>query len=279
MMNKYFLLQIIVSFVIGGAFVTFLSFLAERIDKYSGIILTFPSTLTIGFFFLGMILGADKIITIIPVTLISLGSAILFAAIYFYAALLLKRANADKIYQIICSFCFSTMCWFALVFYFIMKKFSNLTLGIVSYLLLITITYVLLNLKNNNVTNIKVLKYSIGQKICRALFVGGLIATIVILSKSYALWGAAFAMFPAAIASTIMTFHWYYGIDKLLPVVKKMPIGSVSLFVYALVSIFSFRYFGFIFGTIVSCIVSLLTSILICYFRNGVAKWQLSPRQ
>ncbi len=264
-MDKYFLIQTIISFIVGGVFVTFLSFLAERVkERFSGIILTFPSTLSIGFFFLGWTLGPQKVAVVIPVVLISLGLAILFTAVYFYTALVLRHFNIIKTFQIVVAFCMGTLTWFILVSPFVIKKFSSLTIGICGYLLLITITHILLHLKKSSITRLTSFKYSLSQKIGRALFVGSLIVIVVIFGKLLnPFWGGVFAMYPAAIASTLVIFHWYYDADKLLPVVKKIPIGSLSLFVYAMVSMFSFRYFGFILGTIASCSASLLSSFLI----------------
>jgi hypothetical protein len=111
------------------------------------------------------------------------------------------------------------------------------------------------------------------QKIGRAIFIGSVIAVVVIFGKLLnPFWGGAFAMFPAAIASTLVIFHWYYDADRLLPVVKKIPVGSLSLFVYTIVAMFTFRAFGFIVGTLLSCCASLLSSFLIAQSINRVSK-------
>jgi hypothetical protein len=140
-MDLYFITQIVTSFFVGGLFITFLSFLAEYIDnKYSGIVLTFPSTLAIGLFFLGWTLGPQKVANVTPAILLSLGFAILYSAIYFYCSLLLK--NLGKIIQITMSFTLSSFFWFMLILPFIVGKFSNLLLGITGYAVLILLIHI-----------------------------------------------------------------------------------------------------------------------------------------
>lgn len=54
MMNKLFLTQLIVSFVVGGGFVALLTIVAEKVNqRIAGIILTFPITGGMALFFLG----------------------------------------------------------------------------------------------------------------------------------------------------------------------------------------------------------------------------------
>lgn len=50
-MSSIFIIQLIVSFFVGGGLITLLTFLAEKSSsKVSGIILSFPSTALAGFF-------------------------------------------------------------------------------------------------------------------------------------------------------------------------------------------------------------------------------------
>ena len=52
-MSKTFYVQLIISFIVGGVFIVFLTFIAEKVeDRISGIILLLPSTAALGFFFL-----------------------------------------------------------------------------------------------------------------------------------------------------------------------------------------------------------------------------------
>jgi len=52
-MNKLFIIQLITSFIVGGIVIAIISFVAEKANKkISGIILTFPTTMALGFFFL-----------------------------------------------------------------------------------------------------------------------------------------------------------------------------------------------------------------------------------
>lgn len=53
-----FIIQLITSFLVGGAVIALLSFIAERVHKrIAGIVLAFPTTVALGFFFLGWTLS------------------------------------------------------------------------------------------------------------------------------------------------------------------------------------------------------------------------------
>jgi uncharacterized membrane protein (GlpM family) len=76
-MTTFLLVQVLVSFFVGGAFITILSLIAEQTNQnISGIIVMFPTTLVLGFFFLGLTTNAANVSTVIPATLIPLGIVI-----------------------------------------------------------------------------------------------------------------------------------------------------------------------------------------------------------
>jgi len=53
-MNKLFIIQLIISFIVGGGFVALLTIVAEKVNqRIAGIILTFPITAGLALFFLG----------------------------------------------------------------------------------------------------------------------------------------------------------------------------------------------------------------------------------
>ncbi len=53
-MSKLFIIQLIVSFIVGGSIIALLSLAAEKVNKtIAGILIAFPSTVALGFFFLG----------------------------------------------------------------------------------------------------------------------------------------------------------------------------------------------------------------------------------
>jgi len=77
-MEKLFIIQLVASFFIGGFAISFLSFVAEKVPKnISGLILSFPVMMALGFFFIGLIISPQIVAEIIPSTLIPLGLSVL----------------------------------------------------------------------------------------------------------------------------------------------------------------------------------------------------------
>ena len=82
-MRTILLVQLIVSFLVGGSLITILSLIAEKTNQHiAGIVMMFPTTLVLGFFFLGLTTNAENVSTVIPATLIPLGIVIFSSVIY-----------------------------------------------------------------------------------------------------------------------------------------------------------------------------------------------------
>lgn len=265
-MNSIFVIQLLVSFIVGGGFVALLTFLAERSSsRLSGIILSFPSTVFLGFFFLAWTQSPEEVASIIPATLIPMGITVLFPVFYVYAARFGAAFISKRFLLMLFSFSVSVGFWLLPALLVSRYKISNLLLGIAGYLLLTTLAYFLLSRKDNQQPQSH--DYSFWQLTGRAVFVGLLIALVVYLGEVVSpFWGGVFAIFPAAFSSSLLIIHWYYGHEKLLAVFKEIPLGSLSIFVYAIVVMLVFPLVGFIWGTLIALLASLLTSALLSCF-------------
>lgn len=266
-MNKLFVIQLIVSFLVGGGVIALLSLIAEKANKrIAGIILTFPTTVALGFFFLGWTLSPKAVADIVPATLIPLGLSVLFAAVYAYVANYFAKIIKSKIWQIIVTSIISIGLWFALAIPVIILEINRLAVGVAGYTLLILIAHLLL--KRKNYEKPVTLTYTTGQKISRATFVGFIVFLVVLLGKLLnPFWGGMFAMFPAAFSSLLMILHWYYDPKSLFPTMQKVALGSLSLFAYAITTMLVFPQFGFIIGTLFAYAVSLVVTLLLMKFQ------------
>lgn len=262
-MNKLFALQLIVSFLVGGGIITLISLLAEKANaRVSGIILAFPSTVALGFFFLAWTASTEAVAKVVPATIIPLGLAVLFPVIYVFVAEKIHSFITQRVPQIAISFVICTISWLIFALPFALFKFSSLLFGLLGYTILIVLANYLLHRKN--VEKPVALTYSFAQKVGRAVFVGCVITLITYISKTVnPFWGGVFSAFPAAYSSMLMLLHWYYGPEKLLPVVRKVPIGSISIVTYALIAMIVFPTFGFILGTLIAYVASLIISVMI----------------
>ncbi len=265
-MSSIFIIQLIISFFVGGGLIALLTFLAERSSsRVSGIIISFPSTVLLGFFFLAWTQTPEEVAKLIPATMIPLGISILFPVFYVYIANLGATFIKNRFSLVLFTQCLSVGLWLLLSFPMAFHKMSNLFYGIIGYLILAAIGHFFLNRRKekNPTTHL----YSVWQITGRAAFVGFLIAMIVFVGEMVnPFWGGVLAMFPAALSSSMMVIHWYYGPKNLFPIVRKVPLGSLSIFVYAIIVMLIFPHTGFIWGTFIAFVASLITSFLLSGF-------------
>ncbi len=262
-MNDIFIIQIIVSFIAGGITIAFLTFLAERVsDKISGIVLAFPSTAVMGYFFLSWATTPEEVAGIVPATFIPLGATALYPLFYVYTALILSRTKTPKLFQILLTAFLGFIFWLSISFPAAFFKITNFYIGTLIYLIIVFGAHILLN--KNKIDKPEMPKYTTTQKISRPVFVGLIIAIIVFLGKIFnPFWGGMFAMAPAAFSSSLMVLHWYYGPDQLFPMVSKIAIGTLSIYIYSISVAIFFPITGFIYGTLIALVISLITSFLI----------------
>ena len=267
-MTSVFILQLTVSFIVGGSFIALLTFLAERSDsRISGLIISFPSTALLGFFFLAWTQSPEEVATLVPATLIPLGLSILFPVIYAYLAQIGSLFITSRPILIFITLLFSITSWLVLSLPLAMFKMSNLLYGIIGYLAFVVIGHQLLKRKKQ--VALPRHAYTFWQVVARAIFVGLLIALVVFLGETVnPFWGGVLSMFPAALSSSLIVMHWYFGPEALFSVVKRVPVGSVSIFVYAITVMLTFPTVGFIYGTLLAFIASLTTSFLLSKIKH-----------
>ena len=276
-MTSALIIQLLISFIVGGCFITFLSLIAERTNEnIAGIIMMFPSTIVLGFFFLGLTTSAEKVALVIPATLIPLGIVIFSSVIYIYCSIFFSNYFKSKMVQILTTFIASSLIWFILASPFAIWKFTNLAIGSIGFFILIVITHFILN-KNILREEIFRTKYTKAQIIIRAVFMGGIIATVVLLGKILnPFWGGVFTMYPAATFAALVIFHFYYEPRQLFYFMKKAPMGSLSLFIYAISTMILFPKYGIVYGTLISYSICLVFAILLIKYKLRPAAKQIS---
>src|SRR4030095_5932856 len=198
-MELMLVLQILSAFVVGGGVITLLSLLAEKADpKIAGIIMMFPTTIVLGFFFLGITTSALEVANVVPATLIPLGIVVLSPVIYIYVAQFYAGFALSKMQQVVFTLATGSCIWFVLASPFAFWKLNNITIGIIGYLVLARLAYVILNRKIN-VLPAPGLIYNKFQLLIRVLFIGSVLSTVVLLgNKLNPFWGGVFTLYPAA---------------------------------------------------------------------------------
>jgi hypothetical protein len=262
-MGKLFIIQLVTSFFVGGAFIVVLVTLAERAPKrVAGIILMFPSTIALSFFFLAWVLSPEAVVNAGPVAILSTAINFVFFLGYPYVANFFSQKTESRLLQIILSLGVCFISWFIIVSTIAKHKPTNLI-----FILFIFGTTVLIShfiLKKNQVDKAIAISYTTTQKIGRAMFAGLVIATVVFLGKTLGpFWGGIFSAFPAAVSSSFFLIHFYYGSSNIIPTIQRLPLGTLVIAVFALSAMFLFPLVGFIVGTFLSLVVSFFVSFLL----------------
>ncbi len=260
-MDPLFAIQLITSFVIGGVFIALLSLLAERAsEKVAGLIISLPATIALGFFFIGWTLSPQAVADIAPMIPLMEGVVMMFTVAYLY----LSKVFSKKLPSITLSVAGSLIVWFVLAVPLAIFEFSNLFLSLAGYVILAALAYYLITMRPNKKSFHKPLKYTLVQKIWRAVFAGSIITLAVFLSKvSGPFWGGLFTAFPAVFISSLTIVHWHYDSAFLFKVWKNSPLGSLIFTIYPLVSIYTFPAFGIWGGTLTSYLVCLVAFIVL----------------
>jgi hypothetical protein len=257
-MDIIFVIKLFVLFLIGGSVIAGLSFIAEKSNsKISGIILSFPSTIVITFIFLAYTNSVEVVTKVAPSIFIPLGIGLIFPIIYIYTGQFLSKLKISKTLEVIGSFLLSTVFWIILSIPIAYIQFSNLSIGILGYLILLVIAQIILEKKKYE--KVLPIKYTQKEKIGRAIFIGFILVIIAVFSKIInPFWGSIFSVFPAGVGSLLMIFHWNYSPNNLIPLVQKLPIGSLLIFIYVLAVLYFFPIIGPIIGTVISYGISLI---------------------
>lgn len=262
-MNTLFIIQLITSFFVGGAFIVMLVTLAERAsNRVSGVIIMFPSTIVLGFFFLAWVLSPEAVAHAAPVAILSTAVNFIFFLGYPYAANFFARNTGSKLLQILLSLAVSLIPWFIIVSIIAKHKPTNLISILFIFGLVVLISHFIL--KKNQADKLIAISYTTTQKIGRAVFAGLVIALVVFLGKTLgSFWGSVFSAFPAAVSSAFILIHFYYGPQALLPTIQRLPIGALVIPIFSLSAMFFFPLAGFILGTLISLIVSFIVAFLL----------------
>ena len=165
------------------------------------------------------------------------------------------------------TFVTSSVIWFILASPFAVWKLTNLALGTVGFFSLIAITHLILN-RNKFQIEITRPKYTKTQIVFRAIITGFIIAIVVLLGKVLnPFWGGVFTMYPAATFGALVILHFYYEPRQLFYFLKKAPLGSLSLFIYAISVMVLFPKFGIAWGTLLAYGISLVIPIFLIKYR------------
>ncbi len=243
-----FIFRAIISFIVGGLFISLQTLLAERVPlRWRGIVLTIPSTLAMGLFFIGLTKGPTEVA---PVAVISVAAT--FTCVYIFALAFAFFSRWGAFIAMAAAFVFWALSA-AFLLIFPPQSFGiALLIGIPVFI----IVYYLAN-KLPHFTHITPVPFTAKHIILRALFAGLVVVTTVVSARTLGnVWGGLFSTFPAVFSTTLLIYYFAHGKDIIPAVVKSFFFpGAICFALYAITASISFPRFGIWIGTLISYLV------------------------
>ena len=259
-MDHTFLLKLLLSFIIGGIWITFATIIAERFgSKLGGVIAGIPSTIIISLFFIGWTQSpiiASKATTVVPIIM---GIDALFVVVY---ALLSNR----KFYIALVG---ALIFWAVSSFILALVGFDSFLISLIGFVVLVVLSYYILEKRYSFPSESpKYTKYTLPLLAIRGILSGSIIAFAVLIAKlSGPLVGGMFSAFPAVMLSTMIITYYSHGTNFSLAVLKIITVsGPINVVAYAIAVRYLYGSVGLFWGTVLSFIVSLISSFLIYQF-------------
>ncbi len=245
-----FILKLILSFIVGGVWVTLSTILAEKYgSKIGGIIAGLPSTILVALFFIGWTQSTTAAVEATILVPLVGGIICLFLVSYLFLA---PRINFWLALLI------STGFWFVLALGAYFLGFRNFWISFLIYLGLTALSYLVAEklLKINSEGKRKI-KYTQKNILFRSGISGGIIAFAVLISKLLdPVLGGIFAMFPAAFISTILIIYFHHGKTFSFPIMKVAILSGMSVVSFGLFARYTYLPLGLWQGTLISLILA-----------------------
>jgi len=259
-MDHSFLLKILLSFLLGGVWITFSTIIAERLgSKLGGVIAGLPSTIIISLFFIGWTqspIVAYQATTVIPFVM---GINAFFVVVY---ALLRNRS-------------FYIALGGALLFWGVTSailatvKFDSFLISMIGFFVLVIFSYYIMEKWNSFPSEPKkYTRYTLPLLLIRGILSGSIIAFAVLMAKiAGPLIGGMFSVFPAVMLSTMIITYFSHGTSFSIAVLKIITVsGPVNVVTYAVAVRYLYGNVGLLWGTLISFVISMISSFLVYQF-------------
>jgi hypothetical protein len=250
-MDEFFLTRVVVSFLIAGLWIAFATLLAERLgSKIGGLLTNLPSNILISLIFIALVNDTSYVIGAIPGIPVgmTINTVFLFVFIVF-----LNRGL-----PIACVA--SLFAWLVLAVIAAQFNFTDLFPNILVYGV-VTIGVFLFLEKATHIPSVakSSKRYTTFQILLRAVFAGGIVASIIVISKIFSPYVTGiFATFPAVLLSTMVILVLNQSAAFAKATGKILVLSSTNIVVYGIAVYYSFSTLGVGLGTLVSFVAASL---------------------
>lgn len=240
-----FILRLIISFFVGGLFISLQTLFAERVPlKWRGVVLTIPSTLAISLLFVGLTKGASEVA---DVAILSIAAS--FICTYVFATTFAIFSQFNVYIAIFMGFFVWGISALALIIFPPHSIGTAIAVGIP----ILCICYMIVSRLEQEHEIIPV-PFTAKHIVIRSVFAGLVVATSVFLAKTFGnVWGGVFSAFPAVFSTTLIIYYFTHG-RGIIPAVTKTVFfpGSFGFVLYSIVAGLTFPKFGIWIGTVLS---------------------------
>jgi len=249
-----FWLKLILSFVVGGIWITLTTVAAERFgSKVGGLLGGIPSTVVVSMFFIGWSQGTQRAFdatTVFPF-------AFSFNAIFLITFALFAPRGILK--GILGAIAVWLLCQWLVIIVDLQSYWVSLMVWLVVLVAAFGVTQRWLYVESHE--RVKV-HYTVWQVAWRAGFSGAMIAFSVLMSRlGGPVWGGVFAAFPAVYTSTLVITARTAGARFARSMVAPLMIsGVVNCVVYNTAFRYSVLGLGFVGATLVAYAVSMVSA-------------------
>ncbi|NIM90582.1 MAG: hypothetical protein GTO17_06495 [Candidatus Aminicenantes bacterium] len=255
-MDQVFILKLILSFLIGGAWVTTAIHLADKFGtKVGGIITGLPSTALLSLFFIAW--TQSPAVSAEATTIIPIIGAVNSLFLLVYISMVRKN-----FWMALGS---SFLVWGGLSLTLVLLDFNAFSLSILIYAVVAFLSFLHIE-KGIKVKSkqLSAVKNTLRTLVFRGLFSGGIIVLAVIMGKiGGPLLGGMFAMFPAMFTGTLLITYFSHGSLFSSAMMKVALLSASSVVLYAILVRFTYVRFGLFLGTLISIVVSFTYAFII----------------
>ena len=196
-MDNLLIFRVVLSFVIAGVWIAGATLLAEKFgSRIGGLITNLPSNILISLLFIAMVNDVTFVVHAIPGIPIGMAINTIFLVVFI---LLVDRGLLFAVF-------ISLLIWFIIALLATILKLDSLIYNVIIYLIITVILFILIE-KYKQIPSVDKItkKYSTGQIIVRAVFAGGIVATIIVISQIFNPYIVGiFSTFPAVLLSTMV---------------------------------------------------------------------------
>ncbi len=251
------------SFVVGSAWVTLTTVVAERYgSRIGGLIGGLPSTAVVALLFIGLTqtpLAASEATTVMP---LAMGLNGLFMIAYLLSV---RRGLASGVG-------IALLVWFSLASVLVTVGIRHFWVSVIGWLLLVVGCYRVVEgcMKIPSQAKVRVC-HTFPQIARRALFSGTVIAFAVFMGKvGGPRFGGVFATFPVIFLSTLVISYQTGGVEFSRAVAKALMVsGMINVSLYAIAVRYLYPWSGLALGTAIALLLSCGTGYVTYQFMRA----------